>query len=41
MREARIQLTKDGFYHPKMMSLLKKIRCKIEPSAAECADTIE
>jgi hypothetical protein len=41
MREARIQLTKDGFYHPKMMSLLKKIRCKIEPAAAECADSIE
>lgn len=41
MREARIQLTKDGIYDPRMMSLLKKVRCKIEPGAAECADTIE
>lgn len=41
MREARIQLTKDGIYDPKMMNLLKKVRCKIEPSAGECADTIE
>lgn len=41
MREARIQLTKDGFYDPKMMSLLKKVRCKIEPAAGECTDSIE
>lgn len=41
MREARIQLTKDGIYDPRMMSLLKKVRCKIEPSAGECADSIE
>ena len=41
MREARIQLTKDGIYDPKMMRLLKKVRCKIEPAAGECADSIE
>ena len=41
MREARIQLTKDGIYDPRMMSLLKKVRCKIEPGAGECADSIE
>ena len=41
MREARIQLTKDGIYDPKMMNLLKKVRCKIEPAAGECADSIE
>lgn len=41
MREARIQLTKDGIYDPKMMSLLKKVRCKIGPAAGECADSIE
>ncbi|MEL0027698.1 MAG: putative solute-binding protein, partial [Perlucidibaca sp.] len=40
-REARVQLTKEGFYDPKMMSLLKKVRCKIDPSAAECADNVE
>lgn len=37
MREARIQMTKDGYYHPKMMKLLKKIRCKYSPSNYECA----
>jgi len=41
MREARIQLTRDGIYDPKMMGLLKKVRCKIEPAAAECADSME
>lgn len=41
MREARVQLTKEGFYDPKMMAMLKKVRCKIEPTAAECADSLE
>lgn len=41
MREARIQLTKDGFYDPKMMAMLKKVRCKIEPGEAECAQSLE
>lgn len=37
MREARLQLTKEGVYDPRMMSLLKKVRCRHEPSHAECA----
>ena len=41
MREARIQLTKDGFYDPKMMAMLKKVRCKIDPGEAECAQSLE
>lgn len=36
MREARIQLTKEGIYHPKMMSLIKKVRCVQLPSSFEC-----
>lgn len=36
MREARIQMTKEGYYHPKMMKLLKKIRCKFDASRYEC-----
>lgn len=36
MREARIQLTKEGVYHPKMMSLIKKVRCIQLPSSFEC-----
>lgn len=37
MREARLQLTKDGFYDKRMMAVLKRIRCKHEPGAGECA----
>jgi len=37
MRESRIQMTKDGFYDPRMMKVLKKVRCKIEPANAECS----
>lgn len=36
MREARIQLTKEGIYHPKMMALIKKVRCVQMPSSFEC-----
>jgi len=41
MKEARMQITKEGFYDPKMMSLLKRIRCQVDPSNAECADKTE
>ncbi|RZU38106.1 hypothetical protein EV700_2683 [Fluviicoccus keumensis] len=36
MRQARIQMTRDGYYDPRMMKVQKKIRCKIDPAAAEC-----
>lgn len=41
MHDARIQMTKDGIYDAKMMKVLKKVRCKIEPAAAECTATDE
>ena len=41
MREARISMTKEGFYDPKMMSLLKKIRCKFDPVNQECTSKDE
>ena len=41
MREARIALTKDGVYSKDMMSLLRKVRCKEEPSRAECVNPVE
>lgn len=41
LRQARIQLTKEGVYDPKMMKVLKKIRCKVEPNAAECSNNDE
>ncbi|HEX5276141.1 MAG TPA: putative solute-binding protein [Fluviicoccus sp.] len=37
MREARIQMTKDGYYDPRMIKVLKKIRCKVDPANAECS----
>lgn len=41
MRDARQLLTKEGFYDPHMISMLKKVRCKIEPSLGECSETGE
>ncbi|ENV55415.1 hypothetical protein F952_00037 [Acinetobacter baylyi DSM 14961 = CIP 107474] len=37
MREARIQMTKEGYYNQEMMHLLKQIRCSQNPSNYECA----
>ncbi len=37
MREARIQMTKEGYYDTEMMRLLKKVRCAQNPSNFECA----
>lgn len=37
MREMRIHLTKSGYYDKRMMTLLKRVRCKREPDNAECA----
>ena len=41
MREGRISLTKQGVYDKKMMSLLKKVRCVLDPKNFECALTGE
>jgi hypothetical protein len=37
MREARIDLTRDGIYDKKMMGLLKKVRCLQDSSSFECS----
>lgn len=37
MRDARIELTKEGIYDKSMMSLLKKARCQADASSFECA----
>lgn len=37
MREARLQLTKEGVYDKRMMRVLKKVRCHHRPVAAECS----
>jgi hypothetical protein len=41
MRSARIDLTNNGTYDKRMMSLLKKVRCQIDPKNAECTDNQE
>ncbi|MDO8331182.1 MAG: DUF6091 family protein [Fluviicoccus sp.] len=41
MREVRINMTKEGMYDKKMMSLMKKVRCKIEPTNEECSQNLE
>jgi hypothetical protein len=41
MREARIQLTHEGVYDPRMMAMLKKVRCKHFPATAECSQSDE
>lgn len=37
IRESRVDLTKSGFYNPKMMKLLKRIRCTQNPNSFECS----
>lgn len=41
MQQARIQLRDEGFYDPDMLSLQRKIRCKVEPARAECTTVVE
>ncbi|HEX4843641.1 MAG TPA: putative solute-binding protein [Limnobacter sp.] len=37
MQQARLQLTSEGVYDPRMMSILKRVRCHHNPKAAECS----
>lgn len=41
MREARIEMTGNGIYDKDMMRLLRKVRCKVDASRAECSDNRE
>ncbi len=41
MRELRMHLAKAAYYDPAMMTLLKRVRCKMEPDNAECSLTDE
>ena len=41
MRNARIDLMNNGTYDKRMMSLLRKVRCQIEPQNAECSENLE
>jgi hypothetical protein len=41
MREARIAMTRDGLFNKDMMTLLRKIRCRVDAGRAECSDQKE
>ena len=41
MRESRIDLASEGIYDKDMMTLLRKIRCKLDASRAECVNPQE
>lgn len=41
MRESRISLRDEGIYDKDMMSLLRKVRCKLNPAHAECTEKLE
>lgn len=41
LREARIEMTQDGIYSKDLTNLLLKVRCKYDPSRAECANPQE
>ena len=41
MRESRVEMRDDGIYDPEMMSLLRKIRCKIDGTRGECVNPVE
>ena len=41
MQDARLVLREQGYYDPRMLTLQRKIRCKLEPSRAECTNPAE
>ena len=41
MQEARLQLRKKGYYDATMLTLQRKIRCKLDASRAECSNPVE
>lgn len=41
MRQVRIQLTQRGIYNRTMMRLIKRVRCRKDPSQSECSDKSE
>jgi len=41
LRKSRISLRDEGIYDKTMMRLLRSIRCKANPSKAECTEKLE
>lgn len=41
MQQARLELRDQGYYDPAMLTLQRKVRCRFDPSRAECANPVE
>ncbi len=41
MRHSRIALRDDGTYNPETLTLLRKVRCKLDSTRAECTEKLE
>jgi len=41
MRDTRIELRERGYYDADALTLLRKVRCKVDSSRAECTDKLE
>ena len=41
MEEARLQLRDEGYYHPEMLELQQRIRCRLEPDRSECVQSAQ
>lgn len=41
LRDVRISLRDEGIYHPTMLKILRKLRCRENPAAAECVEKLE
>ena len=41
MQEARLQLRNKDYYDATMLTLQRKIRCKLDASRAECSNPVE
>lgn len=41
LRDVRIALRDEGIYHPVMLKILRKLRCRENPANAECVEKLE
>lgn len=41
MQDARLELVKEKYYDPRMLSTLRKVRCKSDPKRPECINPVE
>ena len=41
LRDVRIALRDEGVYHPTMLKILRKLRCRENPANAECVEKLE